>query len=241
MPRVCVFDVNETLLDLQALDSHFEAIFGDASLRRAWFAQMLQSAFVSTITNTYADFGAIGITALEMIAARQHVRLTEEHRQRIRNGMQHLPPHPEVPESLAMLRKSGIRLAALTNSTQQVAEAQLRNAGLSQYFEQILSADTVKRLKPAAEPYHMAAQRLGVPIGEVRLIAAHAWDITGALRAGCAAAFITRPGMVLDPLVEEPDIVGANLREVVIAILEHEVPAWQEMSSVEGEDVERDE
>jgi 2-haloacid dehalogenase len=241
MPRVCVFDVNETLLDLQALDVHFEAIFGDASLRRAWFAQMLQSAFVSTITNAYADFGTIGMAALEMVAARQRVRLTEEHRQRIRNGMQHLPPHPEVPESLGMLRKSGMHLAALTNSTQQVAEAQLRNAGLSQYFEQILSADTVKRLKPAADPYHMAAQRLGVPIGEVRLIAAHAWDIAGALRAGCAAAFIARPGMVLDPLAEAPGIVGANLREVAIAILEHEVLNWQEMSSVEGEDVERDE
>lgn len=241
MPQVCVFDVNETLLDLQALEPYFEAIFGDASLRRIWFAQMLQSAFVSIITNEYADFGTIGMAALEMIAARQRVDITEAHRQRIRDGMQHLPPHPEVPESLAMLRSTGIRLAALTNSTQQVAEAQLHNAGLSGYFEQILSADTVKRLKPSAEPYHLAAQRLNVPNSDIRLIAAHAWDIAGALRAGCSAAFVARPSMVLDPLVEEPDIVGANLREVALAILEHEVPSWQEMSSLEGEDMADDE
>ena len=34
MPRVCVFDVDETLLDLGALDPHFERLFGDASARQ---------------------------------------------------------------------------------------------------------------------------------------------------------------------------------------------------------------
>jgi 2-haloacid dehalogenase len=225
MPRVCVFDVNETLLDLQALDPQFERIFGEAALRKAWFAQFLQSALVATVTNAYTDFGSIGIAALEMIAARQKIALTEEDRQRIRDGMLHLPPHPEVKESLAKLQQSGLRLAALTNSTAQVAEAQLTNAGLSGYFEQILSADAVGRLKPAPEPYHMAAQRLGVWISEIWLVAAHSWDVAGALRAGCAAAFVARPGMVLDPLVEKPDVIGADLREVAARILEREIAA----------------
>ncbi len=134
MARVCVFDVNETLLDLAALDPIFQRLFGDASLRKAWFTQMLQSALVATITNAYTDFGATGIAALEMIAARQGVALTEEDRQQIRDGMQHLPPHPEVKSSLEKLRAAGLRLASLTNSTQQVAEAQLSNAGLTPYF-----------------------------------------------------------------------------------------------------------
>ncbi|HEV2656285.1 MAG TPA: haloacid dehalogenase type II [Ktedonobacteraceae bacterium] len=222
MPRVCVFDVNETLLDLAALDPIFQRLFGDASLRKAWFTQMLQSALVATITNAYTDFGTTGIAALEMIAARQRVALTEEDRQQIRDGMQHLPPHPEVKSSLEKLRDTGLRLASLTNSTQQVAEAQLSNAGLTAYFERILSADSVKRLKPAPEPYRMAAQQLGVNINDMRLIAAHSWDVAGALRAGCAAAFVARPGMVLDPLVARPDVVGANLEEVVELILAHE-------------------
>jgi len=38
---VIAFDVNETLLDLHSLDSVFEGLFGDASLRAQWFAQML--------------------------------------------------------------------------------------------------------------------------------------------------------------------------------------------------------
>ena len=219
MARVCVFDVNETLLDLKALDAQFAHVFGDASVRQAWFNQMIQSALVATVTHAYADFGAIGGAALEMTAARRGIALATADRAQILGGIRTLPPHPDVPENLDRLRRAGLRLAALTNSTLQVAKDQLTHAGLADYFEQILSADMVRRLKPAPQPYHMAAERMGVAIGEVRLIAAHAWDIAGALRAGCAAAFIARPGMVLDPLVDRPDIVGADLHEVAEQIL----------------------
>jgi len=136
--------------------------------------------------------------------------------------MRQLPPHPETQGALERLRQVGLRLVTLTNSTAQVAEAQMAHAGLSGYFERIFSADAVQRLKPAPEPYRMVANCLGVAIGDLRLIAAHAWDIAGALRAGCAAAFVARPGMVLDPLVERPDVVGSDLREVAERILERE-------------------
>ena len=222
MARVCVFDVNETLLDLGALDPHFKDTFGDASVRRAWFLQLLQSALVSTVTGSYSDFGTIGGAALDMTAERQGVELSDDDKQRILGGMKNLTPHPEVAESLGRLRDAGIRLATLTNSAPQVAQAQIESSGLGDYFEQTLSADAVQRLKPAPEPYRMAAESLGVEVGEMRLVAAHAWDVAGALRAGCAAAFVARPGMVLDPLVERPDVVGADLREVADRILEVE-------------------
>ncbi len=225
MPRVCVFDVNETLLDLQALDPHFQRIFGDAAIRQEWFNQVIQSALVATVTNVYADFGKIGGAALDMVAARWGVNLSVEDRTQILDGMRTLPAHPEVAASLTRLQEAGLRLAALTNSTEEVAQAQLTNAGLARYFEQILSADAVQRLKPAAEPYRMAAERLGVEINGIRLIAAHAWDIAGAIRAGCAAAFVARPGKVLDPLVQAPDITGTDLREVAERILTIEIGA----------------
>jgi len=95
----------------------------------------------------------------------------------------------------------------------------MRNAGLTAYFEQILSADSVRRLKPAPEPYLMAADRLGVPPAGVRLVAAHYWDIAGALRVGFAAAFVARAGQVLDPLAPRPDVVGADLRAVADQII----------------------
>ena len=222
MARVIVFDVNETLLDLGALDPLFGDLFGTASARQEWFGQLLQSALVATVTDAYADFGDIGMAALEMVAARRGVPIAEEDRRAIRDGMRRLPPHPEVRQSLERLRGAGLRLATLTNSTAEVGEAQLVNAGLRDLFEQALSADAVRRLKPAPQPYRMAAECLGVATSDIRLVAAHAWDVAGALRAGCAAAFVARPGKVLDPLAPSPDVIGADLREVADRILAEE-------------------
>jgi 2-haloacid dehalogenase len=222
LPRVCVFDVNETLLDLGALDPRFEEAFGDASARKEWFNQLLTSWLTATVTGVYHNFGELGLSALTMIAARRDVDLSEETKRGIVGGIRELPPHPEVEESLVRLRDGGLRVAALTNSKVEVAREQLGNAGLSGYFEEILSADEVNRLKPAPEPYRMAADRLGIEMDGVRLVAAHSWDVAGAQRAGCAAAFVARPGMVLDPLAPTPDVVGSDLSEVADRILEAE-------------------
>ena len=217
MKRVCVFDVNETLLDLAALDPHFERVFGDASVRRLWFSQMLQSALVATVTDAYTTFGEAADAALQMTAERQGVEVSDADEREILGGLRELPPHPEVAEGLDRLRDAGFRLATLTNSTQEVAEAQIRNSGLADRFEQVLSADTARRLKPAPAPYRMAARTLGIPERELRLVAAHAWDVAGALRAGCAAAFVAR--QPFDPLVERPDVVGKDLGEVADGII----------------------
>jgi 2-haloacid dehalogenase len=159
------------------------------------------------------------VAALRMLAEQSGVQLRDDDRDAIAGQLRQLPAHPEVPGALRRLREDGFRLAALTNSTMEVARAQLEHAGLIDLFDEVLSADVVRRLKPAAEPYRMAAERFGVDVGEVRLIAAHAWDVAGALRAGCAAAFVARPGKVLDPLVERPDVVGADLAEVADGII----------------------
>lgn len=219
MAPICVFDVNETLLDLRALDSLFQQVFGNGNLRSQWFTQLLQNAFVSTITNHYSDFGAQGAAALDMLAEQQKVALSNQERSTILDTMRQLPAHPEVPESLERLQHAGLHLVALTNSTQQVAIMQLTNAGLAQYFEHIFSADTVQRLKPAPEPYQMVAAHFQVPTNELMLIAAHAWDIAGASCAGCATAFVARPGMVLNPLFPAPIIIGHDLSEITDHVL----------------------
>jgi 2-haloacid dehalogenase len=222
MKHICVFDVNETLLDLRALDPDFARVFGDASVRGQWFGQFIQSALVTIVTDSYVPFGTIGSAAFDMIVARRGLSISSDDKQSILQAITTLPPHPEVEQGLARLKKAGFKIAALTNSTQTVADKQLENAGLTQYFDKILSADSVKRLKPAKQAYEMAARSFEVETDVIRLIAAHAWDIAGALKAGCAAAFIARPGMVLDPLVEKPDIIGKNLEEVVTKILTSE-------------------
>lgn len=222
MSQVYVFDVNETLLDLSPLDPFFTETFGEISARREWFAQMLQLAFVSTITSDYRDFGALGAAALEMLASRHGIALPKERRTTLLGGLRQLPPHSEVPSSLQRLHEAGLRLVSLTNSTAVVSQAQLGYAGLDHYFERQFSADTVRRLKPAPEPYQMVAQELGVSLASLCLVAAHTWDIAGARKAGCSTAFLARPGMVLDPSAPPPDMVGANLSDLADQVLAKE-------------------
>jgi 2-haloacid dehalogenase len=142
-----------------------------------------------------------------------------EEKNLILGTLRKLRPYPEVVQSLLRLRDAGLRLATLTNSTMQTAEAQLNFAGLREHFEQVISADEVRCFKPAPEVYQLAASRLGVEPGQVRVVSAHDWDVTGALRAGCAAAFVARPGQVMNPFGPQPDVKGLNLGEVVDQIL----------------------
>jgi len=216
---VIAFDVNETLLDLRALDGVFEEVFGSAAVRGQWFAQMLQLSFVGGLTGQYVDFSTAQQASLRMVAERLGRPVTTEQVSDVVGRMSTLPPHPEVPSGLEALRAAPLKVVALTNSMQDVAEAQLRNAGLAGYFDRIMSADSVKRLKPAPEPYQAVAHAFDVEPSQVRLVAAHSWDVSGALAAGCQAAFVARPGMVLSPIGDQPDIVEPDIARVVHRIL----------------------
>ncbi len=214
MPRIIVCDVNETLLDVVALEPHFKAVFGDGRVLQEWFATVLLYSEVATLAGPYADFGSIGAAALDMTASARHIALGSADRTRILQGMLTLPAHQDVRDGLQLMRDAGLRLVTLTNSAPAAVQQQLSNARLAAFFERTFSVDSVRRFKPAAEAYRSVAESLGVPLNHLRLVAAHAWDVVGALQAGCAAAFVARPGKVLFPLGPQPDIVGPDLRSV---------------------------
>jgi 2-haloacid dehalogenase len=214
MDGVLAFDVNETLLDLSVLDEPFAEVFGDAALRPVWFQTMLQLSFVGGLTGRYVDFSTAQRAALRMLGARTGTEVDHAVVELIVGGMQRLPPHAEVPDALARLRAAGQRQVALTNSPLEVARAQLRYAGIAELFDDALSADEVRELKPGPRPYQLVAERSGVEIGEVMLVAAHAWDVSGALAAGARAAFIARPGMVPSPLGDEPTLTAGDIAQL---------------------------
>jgi 2-haloacid dehalogenase len=183
---------------------------------------MLQLSFVGGLTGQYLDFTTAQRAALEMVALRAGRSVGAETVRRIVDRMSSLPPHPEVPAALARLRETPLKIAALTNSVQAVAEAQLGNAGLRDLFDAVVSADSVRALKPAAAPYRAAARQFDVDIRQLRLVAAHSWDVSGALAAGARAAFVARPGMVLSPVGAQPDIVGPDIAAVVEQIIDRD-------------------
>jgi len=223
MTTALVFDVNETLLDLGALREPFARAFGDAALLGEWFARLLHGSLVATLTDSYEDFGSIGRRALVAVASRRGQAVPEAELHEILATMRRLPAHPEVPDALARLRSAGFPLATLTNSSNEMVRAQLEHAGLLEMFDQVLSVEDVRRYKPAPEPYLMAAERLGVSPSELRMVAAHDWDVWGAMRAGCRGAYVARTDV---PLMfgQPPDVVGPDLSVVTDAIIEIDGP-----------------
>jgi 2-haloacid dehalogenase len=218
-PKVLAFDVNQTLLNVNALRPHFVRVFGDGGALLEWFALLLQYSLVVTVADAYVDFGSVGRAVLEMLANTRGVKLLPEDAARISQGMLALPAHPEVPDNLKRLRAVGFRMVTLTNSASPAVKAQLQNAGIAQYFDESISVDSVRRFKPDLQVYRSAAAHLGAQPGEILLVAAHAWDVFGAAKAGWQTAFVTRGGIAPLPLGTKPTISGADLKAVADAIL----------------------
>jgi 2-haloacid dehalogenase len=212
-PKLLVFDVNETLLDLNAMKERVaEALGGRGDLLPLWFTTMLQYSLVSTVGDNYDDFGVIGSAAMMMVARNNGIELSQEAAREAMMPIRSLPPHPEVAAALGRLKQAEFRMVTLTNSSHATVEAQIENAGLTELFEDLLSIEDIQMFKPHIHVYRWAARKMGVPPNECLLVAAHGWDIAGALWAGWRAAFLSRPGAQLYPLAPAPEIVAPDLR-----------------------------
>lgn len=213
-PKVLFFDVNETLLDLTKMkESVGKALGGRSDLLPLWFTTMLQYSLVSTVGQQYNDFGIIGSAALQMVAANHDIALTEKEAQdAILTPIRSLPAHPEVKESLQRLRDAGYKLVSFTNSSNIGVETQFKNAGLTEYFDLRLSIEDIGKFKPHTDAYNWAARKMDVKPSECMLVAAHGWDIAGALWANWRGAFVSRPGAQLYPLSPLPEVNESNLK-----------------------------
>jgi 2-haloacid dehalogenase len=221
-PKLLFFDVNETLLDLTAMKTSVaQALNGRADLLPLWFTTMLQYSLVATVGDHYDDFGEIGAAAMVMVARNHGVTLSMEAAREAVLPIRSLPPHPDVPSALDQLKQAGFRMATLTNSSRAGVDAQIKNAELMDMFEIRLSVEDVQLFKPHSHVYKWAARKMGFSSEECMLVAAHGWDIAGALWAGWRAAFLSRPGARLYPLapapeIAEPDLIAAAKRLIAL-------------------------
>jgi 2-haloacid dehalogenase len=217
---IIVFDVNETLLDLESLRPTFDRIFGDPSALRLWFAGLITYSEALTLADVYVPFTDIGAAVMRMFAATRGMALTPRDTAELNERFASMPPHPEVPGALRRLRDDGFRLFTLTDNTLDVSGEQLERAGVIDLFERRFSVDqTVRRHKPAPEAYASVASELGVDSGDCCLIACHTWDTIGAISAGWKAGLILRVGNAPLDVGPQPDYIGDDLDAIVDQLL----------------------
>lgn len=216
-PALLIFDVNETLLDIETLMPAFEDLFGAGQVLREWFAQLITYSMTATLAGSYVDFFTLGRGVLEMVGAVHGVHVTDDDWRRVGEALRSMPAHPDVAPGLAELRDRGYRLVTLTNSPPgSGSPTPLDRAGLGEYVEQQFSVDTFTTFKPATRLYTDVAAALGVLPGDCMMVAAHVWDTIGAQSAGMQGAFVARRGNALLPVpaLPQPTVVAADLLEL---------------------------
>jgi 2-haloacid dehalogenase len=213
VPTVCVFDVNETLLDIDSIAPLFERLFGDRKVLREWFGQLILYSGAVTLSGPYATFFTLGEGILRMLGFIHNVSIAQADVDELRTRMLTMPAHPDVPAGLKQLKDAGFRLVTCTNSPPDPEASPLKNAGIDGWFEASFSIDRVRRFKPAPQVYHMVAEELNVPPSAICMVAAHVWDTIGAQSVGCSAALIARPGNAPLPVhgLPQPQVVAPDL------------------------------
>jgi 2-haloacid dehalogenase len=209
-----VFDVNETLLDLESVTPIFTRIFGDGAMMRLWFADLILYSEALTLAGVYVPFTDIGAAVLTMLAKTRGTVVSDRDKADLTSTFATMPPHPDVPAGLEKLHAAGFRLFTLTDNLLEIQTRQLEHGGIVDKFERRFSVDNAGHHKPSHEAYAYVEDQLGTKPSDMLLIASHTWDTIGALGAGWHAALIKRPGNDTLAVGPQPEVVGADLDDV---------------------------
>jgi phosphoglycolate phosphatase len=122
--------------------------------------------------------------------------------------------YPGVKEGLGYLRGAAYPLGCVTNKAAQFTEPLLHQLGIAQFFEIIISGDSLPRKKPDPLPLLHAAEHFGVEPGDALMIGDSVSDVTAARAAGFRIVCMSygynhgrdireaEPDAVIDSLVE---------------------------------------
>ncbi|MFZ8201308.1 haloacid dehalogenase type II [Alteromonas portus] len=216
-PKVIFFDINETLLDMQAIKTGLASVLnGDETLVDLWFANLLHHSLVDIVSGQFHDFIDIGAAVLTMVAHSKGITVDEATaKDTIKQHITRLPAHDDVIPALKALQSAGFTLVALSNSSKAGLDAQLEYANIRPYFSHVLSVESVRTYKPHAAVYHWACQQANVKNENAMMVAAHGWDVSGAKAAGMQTTFVERSGKMMYPLGLAPEHSISSLHKLI--------------------------
>jgi 2-haloacid dehalogenase len=103
---------------------------------------------------------------------------------------QRLRPWPDTVPGLTRLRRAYV-LATLSNADVSAVIGMSKRAGLP--WDAIFTAEMAGVFKPDPAAYRMAATYLGLPPGDIMMVASHKYDLRAAAGLGFQTAFVARP------------------------------------------------
>ena len=215
-PRVVLLDVFETMLQVDALQGRFVDVGRPGHEWELFFTRTLRDGMALTLAGGARPFGEVARAALRTTV--RHT-LSEQALDHVLGGFRELPPHPDVEPALASLARARIPAYAFTHGARQVASDALDGAGLRSYLRGVLSCETVQAFKPPARVYEWACRQVDAPPERVALVAAHSWDVHGAVRAGLLGGLATRLEGAVPDTVALPHVSAERLDVVIDRLL----------------------
>lgn len=213
MKPLIVLDVNETLSDVSTMGAAFASAGLPASDVPSWFNGVLRDGFALTALGATPSFAALARDSLHgMLAGRADA---DDLVDQVMAAFGELPVHPDVAPGLRSLHDAGHRIVTLSNGAASVAERLLTRAGLADVVDAFLTVEDAGAWKPMPVAYVHALTTCDVRADDAVMVAAHAWDIDGASRAGLRTVYVDRgrrrpyPGSFT-----APDVTVAGLDEI---------------------------
>ena len=130
-----------------------------------------------------------------------------------------LQPYDDAVAGLRRLADSGrFRLVALSNGEQDYLERlAANNIGIP--FDNVISVENAGSFKPHPAVYRTAARILGRAPAEIMMVAAHAFDITGARACGFRAAYVNRYNLPNEESPYQPDFEVDDFNQLADRLL----------------------
>lgn len=213
-PKLILLDVYETILDMHGIEKKVNSLLNSRKAYILWSELLMQYCFVDNCTIQFHEFDSIAQATLQMTAKMLKVSVDDEDIKAVLHMMKHLPVKEQVQQGLSALSDHGFRIAAMTNVPEKTVISRMEVTGLISYFEQVFSAEKVRKYKPSIEVYRWVAQDMDVSADETLVVSSHGWDIAGADNAGMQTAYITQPDRMLYALSSKPDLICKNLLDL---------------------------
>lgn len=214
MARAYVFDAYGTLFDVHSVAARCESFWPGqgAPLSQLWRAKQLEYTWLRSLMRRHAPFSQVTREALQYACEFLKLSVTASQVGQLMDEYRRLAPYPDVAASLDRLK--GARLAILTNGSPDMIDPLVRNHGMTDVFDAVLSVDAAQVFKPSPTVYALAVERLGVPKEEVTFVSSNCWDALGAKSFGFRVCWINRLNAPVDGLGFQPDAILATLGDL---------------------------
>jgi 2-haloacid dehalogenase len=214
--QVLVFDVYGTLFNVFSLSKVSEDLFmgKGEEISQLWRKKQLEYSFLRELMGTYVPFEEVTRDALRYTAEVLKCNLTEKNEKILMDEYKSLDLYPEVEKVLRNLSEN-YTLAIFSNGNRDMLIPLVEQAGISHFFDHIISADEGKNYKPSAAAYRLVTDKYQIEAQDVLFFSSNTWDISGAKTFGFNTAWVNRTGIVMDKLGVSPDITIKDLKEII--------------------------